>query len=261
MHSVARKRFGQHFLHDPHVIEKILAEIAPTADEHIVEIGGGHGALTLPLLKRAGKLDVIEIDRDLAAELAAMTNAYDHVTIHSADALRFDYASLATHDKPARLVGNLPYNVATPLLFKLLEFRDVILDMHVMLQKEVVDRMTAEPGGKDYGRLTVMLAPWTEIEACFDIGPGAFSPPPKVRSTFARIEMRRKPRFEIDNQTRFASLVARLFSMRRKTIRRALKGLADAAAIEAAGIDPGARPETLAASQFADLARILAAAT
>jgi len=257
MHSLARKRFGQHFLHDPHVIEKILDAIAPQADEHIVEIGGGHGALTFPLLKAAGRLDVIEIDRDLAAELRHMTVRHTQVAIHNADALRFDYASLVEPPQRMRLVGNLPYNVSTPLLFALLEFRDLILDMHVMLQKEVVDRMTAAPGGKNYGRLTVMLSPWTEIEACFDIGPGAFSPPPQVRSTFTRIQMRRTPRFEIADQARFAKLVAHLFSMRRKTVRRALKGQAEAQAIEGLGIDPGARPETLAPSQFAQLAQIL----
>jgi 16S rRNA (adenine1518-N6/adenine1519-N6)-dimethyltransferase len=255
MTSPVRKRFGQHFLHDPRIIERIVQTVGPGPDEHVVEIGGGHGALTLPLAERVGRLDVVEIDRDLVSELERKTCRFDHVHIHSADALRFDYETLAAPGGRLRIVGNLPYNISTPLLFMLLGFRRVVLDMHLMLQKEVVDRMCAAPGGKDYGRLTVMLAAWTDIEACFDIGPGAFSPPPQVRSTFARVAVRRAPSFEVEDAAAFASLVASLFSMRRKTLRRALKGRVDADAFAALGIDPGARPETLAPRQFADLAR------
>lgn len=255
MTTRARKRFGQHFLHDPQVIGKILDEVAPAPDDHIVEIGGGRGALTVPLAGRVARLDIVEIDRDLAAGLEQATRSLAHVHVHAADALGFDYAAIAARDRAIRIVGNLPYNISTPLLFALLERRRLIADMHLMLQKEVVDRMRAAPGGKDYGRLTVMLAAWTDIEACFDIGPGAFSPPPRVRSSFARIVVRASPRFEVEDQASFASLVSTLFSMRRKTLRRALKGRIDSSAIETLGIDPGARPETLAPSQFAALAR------
>lgn len=257
MSQPARKRFGQHFLHDPNVIAKILAVIAPQATDHVVEIGGGHGALTLPLADRVARLDVIEIDRDLAAELGRKTSASRRVHVHADDALRFDLRSLPAKNSRLRVVGNLPYNVSTPLLFRLLEFRDIIVDINVMLQKEVVARMTARPGSKDFGRLTVMLAAWTEIEACFDIGPGAFSPPPKVWSSFARLTLRREPAFAIGDEAQFGRLVARLFSMRRKTLRRSLKGFVAAADIEALGIDPGARPETLEAQQFAALAKLL----
>jgi len=257
MSTPLRKRFGQHFLHDPSVIAKIIASIRPLQAEHMVEIGGGHGALTLPLSERVARLHVIEIDRDLAAELNHRTADAEHVTVHSADALSFDFEQLAQPGQRLRVVGNLPYNVSTPLLFHLLEYREVVSELHVMLQKEVVDRMTAAPGGKDYGRLTVMLAAWTEIERRFDIGPGAFSPPPRVRSTFVRVRLRRSPRFAIADAVQFGQLVARLFSMRRKTLRRSLKGSLDSSQIESLGIDPGARPETLEPSRFAELAGLL----
>ena len=153
MSQPARKRFGQHFLHDPNVIAKILAAIAPQATDHLVEIGGGHGALTLPLADRVARLDVIEIDRDLAAELERKTSASGHVHVHADDALRFDLRSLPVKDGRLRVVGNLPYNVSTPLLFRLLEFRDIIADINVMLQKEVVARMTASPGSRPSARM------------------------------------------------------------------------------------------------------------
>jgi 16S rRNA (adenine1518-N6/adenine1519-N6)-dimethyltransferase len=250
----ARKRFGQHFLHDPAVIRKIITAIGPGRDDNIVEIGGGLGALTAPLLRQIAALHVIEVDTRLADELDKLGADSTHLTVHRGDALKFDFAALATPARPLRIVGNLPYNISTPLLFHLLEYRTAILDMHVMLQKEVVTRMTAQPGGKEYGRLTVMLSAWTDIEAFFDIGPGAFSPAPKVWSTFVRIVPRSEPRFMIRDAGRFARLVTHLFSMRRKTIRRSLKGRLSTDAIAAAGIDPGARPENLEPAQFARLA-------
>lgn len=254
MSVFAKKSLGQHFLHDPYVIQKLLAEIDPGENDIVVEIGGGRGALTWPLADKVRRLHVIEIDRALAAELALAATDFESVSVHRADALKFDYRALAPPDARIRIVGNLPYNISTPLLFRLLDYREIIEDMHLMLQKEVVDRMTASPGSKDYGRLTVMLAAWTEIEACFEIGPGAFKPPPKVRSAVTRIEPRRTPRFEAADEAAFKALVAHLFSMRRKTIGRALKGRLDADAIRSAGIDPGARPETLQPRDFARLA-------
>lgn len=251
-----RKRFGQHFLHDPRVIEKVLNAIAVHRGDNVVEIGGGRGALTWPLLERLEHLNVVEIDRDLAAQLAARAAADNRLTVYAEDALRFDFSALARPDRPLRVVGNLPYNISTPLLFRLLGMRACIEDIHVMLQKEIVKRMTAAPGGKDYGRLTIMLAVWADIDACFDIGPGAFAPPPRVRSTFVRIRPRATARFAVGDERRFARLVAHLFSMRRKTIGRALKGRIEARQIAALGIDPQARPETLAPCEFGRLAAI-----
>jgi len=249
-----RKRFGQHFLHDPNVIRKIVATIAPERDDPMVEIGGGLGALTAPLLERVATLHVIEIDARLHEGLERLGDAEHRIVLHRADALEFDFGALAPAPGTLRVTGNLPYNVSTPLLFRLLEFRQALKDVHVMLQKEVVTRMTAAPGGKEYGRLTVMLSQWMDIEACFDIGPGAFSPPPRVRSTFVRLVPRATPRFDVQDERRFARLVAHLFSMRRKTIARALRGRIGDADIAALGIDPKARPETLAPGDFARLA-------
>jgi 16S rRNA (adenine1518-N6/adenine1519-N6)-dimethyltransferase len=260
MKVAARKRFGQHFLHDPAVIRRIIAAIDPAPNDNLVEIGGGMGALTAPLLERVKALHVIEVDARLAAELRqlgesrARQSSAAGLVVHLADALDFDFGALASPERRLRVVGNLPYNISTPLLFRLLGLKAAIRDMHLMLQKEVVTRMTAGPGSKDYGRLTVMLAAWADIERCFDIGPGAFAPAPRVWSTFVRIVPRANPRFVITDEARFAGLVAHLFSMRRKTIGRSLKGRATAPAIAAAGIDPRARPEDLAPAEFARLA-------
>ena len=252
----ARKRFGQHFLHDRSVLDRIVREIAPTPDQALLEIGPGRGALTERLIGLSRTLDAIEIDRDLAEQLRARWGAPQSFELHVADALDFDLAALARmRGGRLRVIGNLPYNISTPLLFHLLAFGDAIADMHVMLQREVVDRMTASPGGKEYGRLTVMLAAAASCEACFDVGPGAFTPAPKVWSTVVRITPR-APDFAIGDRQRFASLVAHLFSMRRKTLGRALKGKLTAAQIASAGIDPIARPETLSPGDFAKLAAL-----
>ena len=251
----AKKRLGQHFLHDPAVLRRLTGAIAPAAADRMVEIGPGTGALTRLLLERLERLDVVEIDRDLAASLPARVEHPERLVVHTADALDFDFGGLAERPRTLRVVGNLPYNVSTPLLFHLLDFRDAIKDMHVMLQREVVERMTARPGGKDYGRLTVMLAAAAECVACFDVGPGAFTPQPKVWSTVVRITPR-APSFAIADRARFAALVAHLFSMRRKTLGRALKGRVTAAQIASVGIDPIARPETLAPADFAKLAAL-----
>ena len=263
MRVAARKRFGQHFLHDPAVIRRIVTTIDPARADNLVEIGGGMGALTAPLLERVEELHVIEVDTRLAAELerlaqsrARQPNVSGRLVVHCADALEFDFAALATPARRLRVVGNLPYNISTPLLFRLLELKHAIRDMHVMLQKEVVTRMTARPGNKDYGRLTVMLAAWADIERCFDIGPGAFAPAPKVWSTFVRIVPRAQPRFIVADEARFASVVAHLFSMRRKTIGRSLKERVTVPTIVAAGLDPRARPEDLAPAEFARLAEL-----
>ena len=252
----AKKSLGQNFLHDPAVIDKIIATLAPEPRDRVVEIGGGQGALTRPLLERLERLDVIETDRRLVPLLEQLDPTGRRVSVHLADALDFDYGSLADANDRLRIVGNLPYNISTPLLFRLLDYKRSLRDLHVMLQKEVVDRMTARPGTKRYGRLTVMLAAWTDIEACFDIGPGAFKPAPQVWSTFVRIVPHREARFVIADEQRVAGIVALLFSMRRKTLRRILKGRLSSAALEAAGFDPEARPETLSPADFARLSEL-----
>ena len=251
----AKKRLGQHFLHDPAVLRRLVGAVAPAPADRMVEIGPGRGALTRLLLEQLDRLDVVEIDRELAASLPDNVGNSEKLVVHTADALDFDFGSLAAGPSSLRVVGNLPYNVSTPLLFHLLAFSASIRDLHVMLQREVVERMTARPGGKEYGRLTVMLAAAARCEALFDVGPGAFQPPPKVWSTVVRITPR-APDFRVADRARFAALVAHLFSMRRKTLGRALKGRISAAQIASAGIDPMARPETLAPADFARLSAL-----
>jgi 16S rRNA (adenine1518-N6/adenine1519-N6)-dimethyltransferase len=250
---IPRKRFGQHFLHDQAVIARIVDAIAPQPSDHLVEIGPGLGALTLPLLTRVPTMDAVEIDRDAIRDLRGKTSP-EALQIHEGDVLKFDIGSLRTDDRSLRLVGNLPYNISTPLLFHLIAQREHIRDMHFMLQKEVVDRMVAEPDTEAYGRLTIMLAPWVRVESLFDIGPGAFRPPPRVVSSVARLAPHATAPFVIADQHVFARVVAAAFAQRRKTLRNAVKTLLPEAAIERAGIDPNARGETLSPAQFAALA-------
>ncbi|MBS0389014.1 MAG: 16S rRNA (adenine(1518)-N(6)/adenine(1519)-N(6))-dimethyltransferase RsmA [Proteobacteria bacterium] len=255
-----RKRFGQHFLHDPAVIERIVGAIAPRPADALVEIGPGRGALTDALLRQVDRLDVIEIDRDLAATLRQRYSDASVLRIHEGDALAFDFAALAQERGGGlRVVGNLPYNISTPLLFHLLDAGEALIDMHFMLQKEVVDRIVAVPGSRQYGRLGVMLAPRVRALKLLDIGPGAFQPPPRVWSALVRLEMRSDaPSWATLPQ--FGQVVTAAFGQRRKTLRNALAGLLGAAQISAAGIDPGARAETLAAVDFGRLALAVAGA-
>jgi 16S rRNA (adenine1518-N6/adenine1519-N6)-dimethyltransferase len=249
-----RKRFGQHFLHDQSIIRRIVDAVAPTVGERLVEVGPGRGALTWSLLARAKNMDVIEIDRDLARTLIEDARAEAHLRVHVENVLDTDFVNLRGDGPPLRIVGNLPYNISTPLLFRLLQQRAAIGDMHFMLQKEVVDRMAAPPGGKEYGRLTVMLAAYAEVEALFDVGPGAFQPRPKVWSAIVRLRPALAPRFPIGSDGVLRTLVTAAFSHRRKTLRNGLKTLLTALDIEACGIDPGLRPETLSPAQFGRLA-------
>jgi 16S rRNA (adenine1518-N6/adenine1519-N6)-dimethyltransferase len=251
-----RKRFGQHFLHDPAVIDRILSAVNPRAVEHLVEIGPGRGALTRRLLDAgtAAPLDVIEIDRDLADLLERGPDTGPRLLVHRADALDFDFAALArSRGGRLRIVGNLPYNISTPLLFHLLQSTDSIEDLHIMLQREVVARMAARAGDRDYGRLSVMLAPWVIVERLFDVGPGAFKPPPRVWSAVVRLTVRRTPAFPVSEH--YGPLVAAAFSQRRKTLRNALRQLVSVEQIEAIGLDPGARPETVSPERFNALAQ------
>lgn len=252
-----RKRFGQHFLHDPGVIGRIVAAIAPQPQDRMVEIGPGLGALTLPLLARLDELHAVEIDRDAIRHLHEITQHEPRLHIHSADVLEFTFAHIYEGER-LRLVGNLPYNISTPLLFHLIEQRERILDMHFMLQKEVVDRMAAAPGSEHYGRLTVMLSPWVRVEPLFDIGPGAFRPPPRVVSTVVRLTPHEQP-LPIGDPRHFATVVRAAFSQRRKTLRNSLRPFLDAEDIAAAGIDPGLRAEVLSPAEFVALSSRLTA--
>jgi 16S rRNA (adenine1518-N6/adenine1519-N6)-dimethyltransferase len=248
----ARKRFGQHFLHDQGVIARIIAAIAPQPGVRLVEIGPGLGALTGPLLARLGRLEVVEIDRDVIPRLIASAAGQGELIVHEADALKFDFSTLAAAGEKLRVCGNLPYNISTPLLFHLLESSAVITDMHFMLQKEVVARMAAPPDCGDYGRLTVMLQTHCTVTRLFDVGPGAFRPPPRVDSAIVRLVPHATPPFEVADRRRFAAVVLAAFSQRRKTLRNSVSGLVGPAGFEAAGIDPGRRAETPA--EFACLA-------
>jgi 16S rRNA (adenine1518-N6/adenine1519-N6)-dimethyltransferase len=249
-----RKRFGQHFLHDRNVIRRIVDAIAPVPGDRLVEIGPGRGALTWDLLQRAQTLDVVEIDRDLADTLRADVRGRNGLTVHVQDALKMDFEELRGDGPALRIVGNLPYNISTPLLFRLLEQRAAIGDMFFMLQKEVVDRMTAQPSTKEYGRLTVMLAAVAVCERLFDVGPGAFQPKPKVWSAIVKLSPTRQPRFPVGHDGALRQVVTSAFSARRKTLRNGLKTLLSSEQIEACGIDPQLRPETLTPAQFGLLA-------
>ncbi|MGB0714186.1 MAG: 16S rRNA (adenine(1518)-N(6)/adenine(1519)-N(6))-dimethyltransferase RsmA, partial [Gammaproteobacteria bacterium] len=220
----ARKRFGQNFLHDRSVIERILRAINAQPADNIVEIGPGLGALSAPLLDRLETLHVVELDRDVIPRLRVACHDSAALMVHEADALRFDFRPLA--DKgPLRVVGNLPYNISTPLIFHLLDQAPVIHDMHFMLQKEVVDRITASPGNKDYGRLSVMVQYRCKAEKLFTVGPGAFRPAPKVDSAIVRLTPYATPPVEVTDKDVFAQVVARAFNQRRKTLRRTFKSL------------------------------------
>ena len=247
---VPRRRFGQNFLVSPGVIRNIVEAISPRPDERMVEIGPGLGALTEPLLARLGRLDVVEIDRDLAARLRQGFPA-DRLTVHEADALEFDFAALGPQ---LRVVGNLPYNISTPLLFHLAAYADGVTDMHFMLQKEVVDRMVADPGGGDYGRLSVMLQYRFDMERLFVVPPGAFNPAPKVDSAIVRLRPRPAAALTARDEAAFSRLVAAAFGQRRKMLRNNLRDLVDEAGLVAAGIVPTARAETLAVEDYVRLA-------
>ena len=253
----ARKRFGQNFLVDQNIIRKIIDAIRPQPGETLVEIGPGLGAITEPLLERAGHLHVVEIDRDLIERLHQRFTAAQ-LTVHQGDALAFDFAALPA---PLRVVGNLPYNISTPLLFHLAGFAGQVRDMTFMLQKEVVMRMVAEPGSADYGRLSVMLQFRFRMARLFDVPPGAFHPAPKVTSSIVRMVPIPVAELPDCDAELFAQLVSAAFSQRRKTLRNTLRGLMDDADFVALGLDPGLRGERLSVEQFVGMARHLRAST
>jgi len=256
----ARKRFGQNFLHDQNIIDKIIRAVNPKSSQNVIEIGPGQGALTYPLLQTLGQLNAVEIDRDLIKILNQQSTQYGELTIHEGDALKFNFSQLIdTNDKDnkLRLVGNLPYNISTPIIFHLLEFIDNIYDMHFMLQKEVVERMAAEPNSKTYGRLSIMLQWYCDVEYLFDIPPGAFNPPPKVTSSLVRLIPKAKPLAILNDSQQFARLVNKAFQQRRKTLRNILKNYLKEDQIKSLGISPTARPETLNLLEFAALSNAI----
>ncbi|HVO88556.1 MAG TPA: 16S rRNA (adenine(1518)-N(6)/adenine(1519)-N(6))-dimethyltransferase RsmA [Casimicrobiaceae bacterium] len=245
-----RRRFGQNFLADPHYVAKIVAAVDPRAGDNVVEIGPGLAALTGGLVAGAKHIAAIEIDRDLAARLRAEFTS-EQLTLYEADALAFDYAQLGTH---LRIVGNLPYNISTPLLFHLFTFVDRLRDLHIMLQREVIARMTAAPATPEYGRLSVMVQAQFAVTRLFIVPPGAFRPAPEVDSAVARLVPLADAAPRIANRATFARIVAAAFGQRRKTLRNALAGVCDTGLLQHVGIDPGARGETLSVDDYARLA-------
>ncbi len=263
-HSGAKKHLGQNFLHDRGVIEKIVLAIAPQPGDVLVEIGPGQGALTFPLLRAHGTLTAIEFDRDLHAPLLAAAREHGQLRLIEGDVLKVDFSALAAELAPAegriRLLGNLPYNLSSPILFHALAQAAAIRDMHFMLQKEVVERMAAGPGSKVYGRLSVMLQAFCEVTPLFVVHPGAFRPAPKVDSAVVRLVPLPAGKIGIADRVLFAQVVRAAFGQRRKTLRNALKLLADDIVLESAGLSPDARAEQIPVSGFVQLANRLAAA-
>ena len=258
----AKKHLGQNFLHEKGVIDKIVQAVAPQPGDRIVEIGPGQGALTFPLLKKHGELTAIEFDRDLHAPLQAAAREHGSLRLIEGDVLGVDFTALATElagpGGQIRLVGNLPYNLSSPILFHALDHAAAIRDMHFMLQKEVVERMAAGPGSKVYGRLSVMLQAYCAVTPLFTVPPGAFRPAPKVDSAVVRLVPKPAERIEVADHRMFANVVRAAFGQRRKTLRNALNGVADAAQVEAAGLRPDARAEQVEVASFVRLANLLA---
>lgn len=252
-----RKRFGQHFLRDFSVVQRIVTVVDPTKNDHMVEIGPGLGVLTEKLLPLVNKLDAVELDRDLIPKLQATYLPLGNFTIHSADALRFDFCALAKHGEKLRIIGNLPYNISTPLIFHLIEQIHCVRDMHFMLQKEVVERLAARPNSGDYGKLSIMVQYHCEVNALFNVPPEAFSPPPKVDSAIVRLVPRTTPPVQVHDLAVFKQLVGAAFAQRRKTLRNNLKDYLTTEQWQSAGIDPQRRAETLSLEEFARLTQVV----
>lgn len=247
----ARKRFGQNFLHDAGIINKITRAVAPKADQHLVEIGPGQGAITRDLVDSGASLDVIELDQDLVPMLLASFSGRDNFTLHQGDALRFDFTKLQQDDRKLRVIGNLPYNISTPLMFHLLSHADIIEDMHFMLQKEVVLRLAAQAGENHYGRLGIMVQYHCQVDYLFPVGSGAFKPAPKVDSAIVRLKPHSKLPHPVIDSKQLEVVVRTAFNQRRKTLRNALKELITNDELEALGINPSDRPERITLAQYA----------
>lgn len=252
-----RKRFGQHFLIDPMIIEHIIAYINPQPSENLVEIGPGLGALTLPILKKVKNLSAIELDMDLAAKLPQLCKGFGEITIYPEDALTFDFEMLVKKHKPLRVFGNLPYNISTPLLFHLLTYANNIQDMHFMLQKEVVDRLAAHPNSKDYGRLSIMVQYHCDVDALLTVPGSAFDPPPKVSSAIVKLTPYQTLPYEALNLPLFKTLVKQAFSKRRKTLKNALKNWMAPEIWELTSLENQRRPETLSVKDYVELSNVI----
>lgn len=252
-----RKRFGQHLLSNPNTINNIVKVIHPHQDDHLVEIGPGRGAITVPILKQVGSLHAIEIDRDIAKEVTEQCKNIGNFEIHLGDVLQFDFNILANINDPIRIFGNLPYNISTPLLFHLLKFSDCIVDMHFMLQKEVVDRITARVGDSNYSRLSIMIQSSYKVESLFDIGPNEFTPPPKVTSSFMRLRPTNEYQQQINDKDLFSKLVEIAFQQRRKTIKNSLSKLATEEQLTKANIQVTQRPQEVSIQQYIKLSNEL----
>ena len=259
MQHRAKKRFGQNFLVDTNIIDKIIHSINPQAEDHIIEIGPGLGALTQPLLKTLNRLDAIELDRDVIPQLKTLEGS-EKLHIHNIDVLAFDFTEFKRsnfeHGK-LRITGNLPYNISTAVLFHLVSHRNCIHDLHFMLQKEVVERIAATTGSSDYGRLSVMMQLYFRISPLFTVAPQCFRPVPRVQSAIVRMVPRTSLAITNDEHDAFAALVRQAFSQRRKTLKNTLRGLCDSGQIDAAGIDPGKRPQELGVEDYISLFRQL----
>ncbi|MEW6990228.1 16S rRNA (adenine(1518)-N(6)/adenine(1519)-N(6))-dimethyltransferase RsmA [Colwelliaceae bacterium 6441] len=250
----AKKRFGQNFLHNDAIISQIVDAINPEPNENLVEIGPGLGALTEPVIERAGDISVVELDRDLAHRLRHHPFIAKHLTIYEQDALKFDFASLSKEDKPLRIFGNLPYNISTPLIFHLLTFKDKVKDMHFMLQKEVVERMAAGHNCKAFGRLSIMTQYQCQVMPVMEIGPEAFMPPPKVDSAIVRLIPHKTIKNPVKDIKALNQVCLTAFNQRRKTIRNSFKKLIPVEELIALGLDPTVRPENLALDDYIKLA-------
>ena len=252
--AAPRKSLGQNFLQDPNIINKIVAGLAIKNTDTVVEIGPGRGALTELIIPQAGHTHLIEFDRDLIEYWQQRAESIDNLTVHGVDVMQFDLQTIIqSSDTKLKVIGNLPYNISSPVLFHLMRYADFIEHQVVMLQKEVVERMASQEGSKQYGRLSVMLQQRYQIENLFKVPPTAFFPPPKVDSAIARLTPLQKVVHPVANQNDFEKVVKQAFSMRRKTLRNTLKGLLDSEQIEALDINPSARAETLNVASFAAL--------
>ena len=258
--AAPRKSLGQNFLQDPNIINKIVAGLGIKSSDTVVEIGPGRGALTELIITQAGHTHLIEFDRDLIDYWQQRAETTSKLTVHGVDVMQFDlHEIIKTSDTKIKIIGNLPYNISSPVLFHLMRYAEFIEHQVVMLQKEVVERMASEPGSKQYGRLSVMLQQRYQIENLFKVPPTAFFPPPKVDSAIARLTPLLEVPHPVSDQGDFEKIVKQAFSMRRKTLRNTLKGALSAEQIESLGINPGARAETLEVSDFAALSNIFSA--
>jgi len=255
---IPRKRFGQHFLRDQAIIQRIVTVLAPKSGEHLVEIGPGQGALTIPVLRLVKQLEAVELDRDLIPELQERSVKAGQLNIYSADALEFDFGSIQKDSRRLRLFGNLPYNISTPLIFHLLGFAGIIEDMLFMLQKEVAERLVAIPDSEHYGRLSVMVQYYCKAELLFDVPPQAFHPPPQVQSSILRLVPYQRPPYPADDYVLFEEIVKHAFGQRRKTLRNSLKSIVSDEVWESMPIRSDRRPENLSVKDFVEMANAVA---